>query len=796
VTCRPRLILLLALTCALLASGLGWATTSDAAAQDASPGLIGQAIRAGLFDAQTALLAGDAEAAATAVDEAIVAAGRLALLFDADPETGAALQRSLAAAREAVTKQDAVALGVAHGRIWAALMRGAYAETLAAVKAGDPDGAASWLLLRDFRPTTRFARPNADATLAMQAFRAGKAGAVETIAAIETDLLDTYQARLETTLSDIGDADARTLSTSAAEAIGLADGYWAILAPTFAQQMGNAARADADITFAALVAAARSGDAAAFARAKTDAAAIVQSFRAAPLSEAEQARRAGQLLRYLSLIPVEYGRGVHQGQVILELEIVEARAFLDGAKTAFADLRLALRERNAAETATTEQALAHLDAALAAAAAQTEIAEPATIAADSEDTARRLTALFPPAWLEKSGDSDFDIVSSLLDQMVAAVAAGEYHQAESARIEAYAIFETGPEKRLLAFTPSEAQRVERLFWEGDGQTRGLHDLLANQAGVAELTASRQALDSALTDAQAALAAGTAPAAVIFNAATIVFREGLEAVLILASLLASMIGANRQYKRPLAIGALTALLATAALFVLARGALLSLGRYSEQVEAIVSIVAIGVLLLVMNWFFHKVYWTRWIAKHHDRRRRLLIGGAAGGAFGFMLLGFSSVFREGAETVLFLQALVLDAGTGIVVQGTLLGLAGTAVVGALTLVLQTKLPHKKMLIVTGVMIAAVLVTMVGSTVHTLQLVGWAPIAAIPGAERLPYWLGVWFGIYGTWQGLLAQIAAFVFVIGSYVLAERQHERSRHMHAVATPAVAGRNEVMPVV
>jgi high-affinity iron transporter len=242
----------------------------------------------------------------------------------------------------------------------------------------------------------------------------------------------------------------------------------------------------------------------------------------------------------------------------------------------------------------------------------------------------------------------------------------------------------------------------------------------------------------------------------------------------------MIGANREYRRPLAMGALAALGATAVLFVLARTALLSFGRYSEQIEAVVSVLAIGVLLLVMNWFFHKVYWTRWIAKHHEHRRRLLIGGTVGPALGFVVLGFSSVFREGAETVLFLQALVLDAGTGIVVQGTLLGLAATAVIGALTLVMQAKLPHKKMLVVTGVMIAVVLVTMVGSTVHTLQLVGWAPISPIPGAERLPYWLGVWFGVYGTWQGIAAQTAAFVFVIGSYVLAERQHQRTRHAAA----------------
>jgi high-affinity iron transporter len=672
------------------------------------------------------------------------------------------------------------------------MMGGAYAQTVAATKAGDTDAAASWLLLRDFKPTTKFVRPSANATLAMQQMRQGKITATQATEAVRADLLDTYQALLESSLNTIADTPPSKLSPTQAEAVGQIAGYWSILAPSLGAQQGDSARAAADKTFTTMLTSAETGDEAAFARATKDATEIVQGFRAAPLAEAELARRAGQLLRYLSLVPMEYGRGVNGGQVTLDLEIQEASAFLDGARNAFSELRLTLNQRDAAGAANVAAMLDKLDKAIAATASHEAVAEPSTIETDANAAAQALQAIIPASWLDKSGDSDFDVVESLLDQMVAAVSARQYQQAESSRIEAYAIFETGPEKRLLAFTPGEAQRVERLFWEGDGETRGLHDLLTNRAGVEQVRASRQTLDAALSSAQAALASGTAPAAVIFNSATIVFREGLEAVLILASLLASMIGANRQYKRPLALGALAALLVTAALFFLARSALLSFGRYGEQLEAIVSLVAIGVLLLVMNWFFHKVYWTRWIAKHHDRRRRLLIGGAVGQTLGFVLLGFTSVFREGAETVLFLQALVLDAGTWIVIQGTLLGLAATFVVGALTLVLQTKLPHKKMLIVTGVMIAAVLVTMVGTTMHTLQLVGWAPITPIPGSERLPYWLGVWFGIHGTWQGMLAQVVAVAFVIGSYVVAERQHVRSRQVTPMAAH-VAGRSEAL---
>jgi high-affinity iron transporter len=141
----------------------------------------------------------------------------------------------------------------------------------------------------------------------------------------------------------------------------------------------------------------------------------------------------------------------------------------------------------------------------------------------------------------------------------------------------------------------------------------------------------------------------------------------------------------------------------------------------------------------------------------------------------ILGFTSIYREGFESVLFLQSLVLEAGMGVVLQGVAIGMVGVAVVGVITFALQMKLPYKKMLVVTGVMIGFVLLVMVGNTVHVMQSVGWLPITPITGLY-VPFWVGQWFGVFATWQGVGLQIAAAVFVIGSYFLAERSNHRKR--------------------
>jgi high-affinity iron transporter len=127
------------------------------------------------------------------------------------------------------------------------------------------------------------------------------------------------------------------------------------------------------------------------------------------------------------------------------------------------------------------------------------------------------------------------------------------------------------------------------------------------------------------------------------------------------------------------------------------------------------------------------------------------------------------------VLFLQALVLEAGLVDVLLGVAVGLVGVGALAVLTVVLERKLPHRRMLVATGVLILAVLVVMVGTTTQTLQVVGWVPVHPIEGV-RLPYWVGAWLGVFPTWDGVLAQASAATVVLGSYVGAERVRARRR--------------------
>ena len=258
---------------------------------------------------------------------------------------------------------------------------------------------------------------------------------------------------------------------------------------------------------------------------------------------------------------------------------------------------------------------------------------------------------------------------------------------------------------------------------------------------------------------------------------LVFREGLECILVLAAITASMTGAKRAHRKPVAAGAGVAFIATLITWFVAVRIVDSLSDNMRalDLQAATGLLAVVVLLIIMNWFFHKIYWGGWIRAHNRRRKALVENGPEIAKrsllWGLILLGFTSLYREGFEVVLFLQTYHLRFGGGVVLQGALLGGALSAIVAVLTFVLQQKLPYRKMLITTGVLLGVVLLVMVGEQAQEMQLAHWISTTPIPSlAPIVPKWAGLWFSIFPTYETLIAQGIAAVLVVGSYYAARK--------------------------
>ncbi len=260
--------------------------------------------------------------------------------------------------------------------------------------------------------------------------------------------------------------------------------------------------------------------------------------------------------------------------------------------------------------------------------------------------------------------------------------------------------------------------------------------------------------------------------VVINSAILVLREGLETILVLAAVTASFLGGNRIYRRPVAIGGASAIAAGIATWFFVVWFIGQFHGGEFDVQAATGLPSLIVLLVVMNWFFHKVYWTGWISNHHKRRRSLLSADPDTNKrrmlLGLALLGFTSVYRECFEVVIFLQNLRELYGSSVVLEGVVIGCLFTAAAGVLTFGLHQRLPYKRLLIITGVMLLFVLLVSVGEEVNEMQLAGWIGTTEVHGLY-IPGWMGTWFSLFNNWETFIGQAIALLLVLGSYVGAQ---------------------------
>jgi high-affinity iron transporter len=512
------------------------------------------------------------------------------------------------------------------------------------------------------------------------------------------------------------------------------------------------------------------------------------------LSAEDVERRERIVLKLLRLIPKEYQSGVRDGEVTIPIEYREAKSFTIQTQQIVNELMPVWRQTKmqALEKYGPEllAILENLESAIERKTAQSEVD---SIVDKGANLLQRDFGLS----LKRSGMAS-DVVTetaleirSLLGQSLAAAQSKQWRKAEQLRLDAYINFDLEIESRTLPRDPALALRAEKAFLDGHDRKPGIKAALDAKLMGDELTSSYQRALDALEECSALVKVGLSPTAAMIGAIFIVAREGLEAVVILAALLAGLRGVeNAGIRRRIGVGAWLALGFTAVLFVGSRTLLQGLSRYGETLEAVISIVAVVVLLMVTNWVFHKYYWTGWnarlrnLSKAAQRQQQTRWESMA-----LIGVGFITIFREGFETTLFMQSLILEAGMRPVLLGLVLGGLFIGAMGFAVFSIGAKLPYRKMLVVTGSLVIFVLFTFIGSTVRLFQTVGWLPVHPVPGLE-LPSWMGVWLGLYPTWEGLLIPFGTFAYVGGMWLLvkfsARRAQERATKLPGSAPLAI----------
>lgn len=394
--------------------------------------------------------------------------------------------------------------------------------------------------------------------------------------------------------------------------------------------------------------------------------------------------------------------------------------------------------------------------------------------------AAALLAAAPASAAEVGADEALDeveVARELIDQAVKAAEAGERERGYELARTAYLDHFEYVEIPLRLRDPNLVLDLEFDFAE-------LRDGIRDGASIDDVRDSERSVQRGLDDVERALTdEGVAAPLVAFGFSfSILFREGLEAVLLIAILLGSLEAARASnYRRPLAWGSFAAIAASIVTFALALTVLEIAPLNRELLEAGAAVLAVAVLFAVTFWLVSRLEHRRWM---EFMRSRVSSAVTAGGALAFAGLGFTAIYREGFETVLFYQALILYAeglllwvALGAAAASVALGGLGYAVFG-----LGRKLPIRPMLIAGASILLLLSVAFAGNAVRSLQevdVVGATPID--DGWARLPIFLAEMTGIHPTVEGIAVQagllavyLAGALYVFGIRPARERRAAR----------------------
>jgi high-affinity iron transporter len=347
-----------------------------------------------------------------------------------------------------------------------------------------------------------------------------------------------------------------------------------------------------------------------------------------------------------------------------------------------------------------------------------------------------------PEYLDP-GDAPVQVARRKLEESLRAFRAGDPEEAMDLAVSAYVDgFET-VEARFDTLDREARVAIELDFMR-------YRALLRERASIEELERAFAALEEGLTTAGERLEGeGLASSAIFLGSLTILAREGLEAILIVAALCGVLIRAGRRDAlRYVHTGWVTALVAGAATWYIAQELVRVSGAQREVIEGITSLIAVVILFYVSYWLISKLEAARWQAFLHEKVTTALSRGAL---WTLGSISFIAVYRELLETVLFYQALLAQAGpggTGPVLAGIGAGVVLLGVLAWVVLYFGLRVPMRHFFSLSSGLLYALAIILAGHGVAALQEVAWLPATLISDV-RLE-----WLGIYGTLEGLALQ------------------------------------------
>ncbi|MFK9095447.1 FTR1 family protein [Bacillus salipaludis] len=243
----------------------------------------------------------------------------------------------------------------------------------------------------------------------------------------------------------------------------------------------------------------------------------------------------------------------------------------------------------------------------------------------------------------------------------------------------------------------------------------------------------------------------------WDAALILLREGLEGLLIVVTLIAFLKKMGQSSKQKwIWSGVIAGILASAVLAVIINIVFSQIVAASsrEYIEGITGVVAVVMMLTVGAWLHNKSSIVQW-NKYINQQMQQAI--AKGSLLSFSFISFLSVFREGAETIIFYTGITPYISLAQLTAGILLAVGILVIVGFLIIKYSVKIPIRLFFRAATLLIYFLAFKILGISIHALQISNVLPTSTV---ENLPFI--DWIGLYPTWETTITQLFLLALIV----------------------------------